>query len=81
MELGISSLGELLGYTESALADRWLITGQYNLMREALSNISWEYDRDMNVDITERNLQKNRNMYSHGLARTGMRIKFLIGVL
>ena len=60
VELGISSLGELLGYTESALADRWLITGQYNLMREALSNISWEYDRDMNVDITERNLQKKQ---------------------
>ena len=56
----MSSLGELLGYTESALADRWLITGQYNLMREALSNISWEYDRDMNVDITERNLQKKQ---------------------
>ena len=60
VNLGISSLGELLGYTESALADRWLITGQYNLMREALSNISWEYDRDMNVDITERNLQEKQ---------------------
>lgn len=59
-ELNISSLGELLSCTESALADRWLVTGQYNLMREALSNISWEYDRDMNADITERNLQKKQ---------------------
>lgn len=59
-ELGTDSLYELVGCTEAILADKWLTTGQYNLMREDLSHLSWEYDQDMNVDITERNLQKKQ---------------------
>ena len=48
-ELGIDSLYELVGCTEAILADKWLTTGQYNLMREDLSHLSWEYDQDMNI--------------------------------
>lgn len=59
-ELDIDSIGDLISCTEDMLADRWLVTGQYNLMRSDLMAISWKFDRARNLYESERKNTKNQ---------------------
>ena len=57
-ELTIDSIAKLIECSESTLADKWLVTGHYNLMKNDLSHISWELDRAMEVDGLESRAKK-----------------------